>query len=207
MIDRDELTEITKRTLSSYGARAQIFWDNTKDHDVSQNRNAILSHIKGAAPYTILDFGCGPGRDLKVFQELGHIPIGLDGCPIFCNMARKYATCEVLHQDFLNIHLPHNHFDGIFANASLFHVPKQELPRVLEALYNSLKSEGVLLTSNPRGKNEEGWEGECYGSFHDLEQWNKMLSNVGLKELEHYYRPTGKPRDEQPWLVTLHRKD
>src|SRR5437667_1762244 len=46
-------------------------------------------------------------------------------------MARAYSGCEVLHQDFLAMALPESRFDGVFANASLFHVPGQELPRVL----------------------------------------------------------------------------
>ena len=87
-------------------------------------------------PFTILDFGCGPGRDLKVFAELGHIAIGLEGAAHFAAMARAHSGCEVWQQDFLKLDLPDNHFDGVFANAALFHVPSQELPRVLLELHS-----------------------------------------------------------------------
>ena len=45
---------------------------------------ALLKHIEGKPPYTILDFGCGPGRDLKIFTELGHIAVGLEGAIAIC---------------------------------------------------------------------------------------------------------------------------
>src|SRR5439155_940529 len=83
-------------------------------------------------------------------------------------LARAHSGCEVWQQDFLKLDLPDNHFDGVFANAALFHVPSQELPRVLPELYASLKPGGVLFSSNPRGHNEEGWHRGCYGAYHDL---------------------------------------
>jgi SAM-dependent methyltransferase len=72
--------------------------------------------------------------------------------------------------------LPDNHFDGVYANASLFHVPGQELPRVLLELHASLKPGGVLFCSNPRGHNEEGWSGGRYGAYHDLDTWRGYVS-------------------------------
>src|SRR4051812_7041120 len=159
---RDELDAITKGTLGDYERTAKSFWEGTKDHDVTQNYAALLSHIEGAAPFTILDFGCGPGRDLAYFASLGHHPIGLDGCAPFCEMARAHARCEVLQQDFTALDLPPARFDGIFANASLFHVPSLELPRVLRELRASLKPRGVLFASNPRGMGEEGWQRDRY---------------------------------------------
>ena len=109
-------------------------------------------------------------------------------------------------QDFLALDLPPDHFDGIFANAALFHVPRQELPRVLRELSATLKPGGVLFSSNPRGQNEEGWSGGRYGSYHDLETWRRYVSAAGLVELEHYYRPPGLPRAQQPWLATVWRR-
>ena len=83
--------------------------------------------LRAIPPYSILDLGCGPGRDLRYFRSLGHDVVGLDGSTEFVAMARSYSECEVLQQDFLAMKLPEGRFDGIFANASLFHVPSQEL--------------------------------------------------------------------------------
>jgi SAM-dependent methyltransferase len=198
--------EISRRTLEHYDSRAEDFWQGTRDHDVTQNRAALLKHIKGTAPFIILDFGCGPGRDLKAFSEQGHVAVGLEGSARFSAMAREYSGCEVLQQDFLQLDLPPGRFDGVFANASLFHVPGRELPRVLRELHASLKPGGVLFSSNPRGGNEEGWNRGRYGAYHDVDAWRGYLTAAGFDELEHYYRPPGLPRDQQPWLASVWRR-
>ena len=167
-LNRQDLEKIASLTLDHYNQRADEFWRGTRDHDVKQNIAALLQWIEGKPPFTILDFGCGPGRDLKVFAELGYIAVGLDGAAQFAVMARAHSGCEVWQQDFLKLDLPDNHFDGVYANASLFHVPTQELPRVLLELHASLKPGGVQFCSNPRGHNEEGWSGGRYGAYHDL---------------------------------------
>jgi SAM-dependent methyltransferase len=197
---------VTPRTLQYYNQRAQQFRDGTQDHDVRQNIEALLSRIRAAAPYTILDLGCGPGRDLCAFTQLGHLAIGLEGAAEFVAMARAASGCEVWQQDFLTLDLPPAHFDGVFANASLFHVPGAELPRVLRELHATLKSGGVLFSSNPRGDNEEGWNGGRYGRYHNLEGWRGFMSTAGFTELDHYYRPSGLPRAQQPWLASVWRK-
>jgi SAM-dependent methyltransferase len=200
-----DLEKITGLTLDHYNQFAEDFHEGTQDHDVSQNIAALLQYIEGEAPFTILDFGCGPGRDLKAFAELGHIAIGLEGATRFAEMARAHGSGEVWQQDFLKLDLPDRHFDGVFANAALFHVPSQELPRVLRQLHATLKPRGVLFSSNPHGHNEEGWNRGRYGAFHDLETWRRYLSAAGFDELTHYYRPAGVPRAQQPWLASAWR--
>ena len=201
-----ELDEIATVTLAHYEQCAEEFRAGTRDHDVSQNVASLLRHIEGETPFAILDFGCGPGRDLKTFTRLGHIAIGLEGAAAFAAMARADTGCEVLQQDFLKLDLPDEHFDGIFANAALFHVPSQELPRVLRQLHTTLKPRGVLFSSNPHGQNEEGWNRGRYGAYHDLGTWRRYVTDAGFVELTHYYRPAGLPRDQQPWLATVWRK-
>jgi hypothetical protein len=74
---------------------------------------------------------------------LGHEAVGLDGSLQFVAMARSHSQCDVLHQDFLAMQLPESRFDGVFANASLFHVPSQEMLKVLlELLKTSPKTRG-----------------------------------------------------------------
>ena len=201
-----DLDRIVTLTLGHYDQRAESFRAGTRDHDVSQNIDALLRHIEAEPPFRILDFGCGPGRDLRVFCELGHVAVGLDGAVHFAAMARADAGCEVWQQDFLKLDLPEGRFDGVFANAALFHVPRQELPRVLRQLHATLKPGGVLFSSNPRGDNEEGWNGGRYGAYYDLETWRRLMSDAGFVEIEHYYRPAGLPREEQPWLASVWRR-
>jgi SAM-dependent methyltransferase len=201
-----DLEQIASLTLGHYQSVAEDFREGTRDHDVSQNIDALLRHIQGTAPWQILDFGCGPGRDLQTFTRLGHVAVGLDGTPAFADMARADSGCEVWCQNFLALQLPPQRFDGVFANAVLFHVPSQELPRVLRELHATLKAGGVLFSSNPRGKNQEGWQGPRYGAYHDLANWRRLMTEAGFVELEHYYRPAGLPREQQPWLASVWRR-
>ncbi len=205
-LDPPDLNHIVASTLGHYDREAEGFRASTADHDVSQNIDALLRHIEAPPPLTILDFGCGPGRDLKTFARLGHRAIGLDGAAGFVAMARADSGCEVWHQSFLALDLPDAHFDGVFCNASLFHVPGQELPRVLRQLFATLKPGGVLFCSNPRGPNEEGWYGERYGIWRDLEGWRAPLQAAGFVEREHYYRPPGVPREQQAWLAMVSQR-
>ncbi len=219
-----ELADAMARTIAHYDHKAAGFWEGTRDHDVSQNYEALLEAIARSGlpdraasphrdaesiaepPFSILDFGCGPGRDLHYFRALGHEAIGLDGSAQFVAMARAYSGCEVWQQDFVALALPAARFDGVFANASLLHVPKQELPRVLGELRDTLVARGVLFCSIPHGPDTEVMSGDRYSAFHSEDAWRRFVTGAGFVELSHYYRPAGKPRSEQPWLATVWRK-
>lgn len=194
------------RTLAHYQANAQAFWAGTRDHDVSQNIQVLLNALPVSGALEILDLGCGPGRDLKRFQELGHNAVGIDGCAAFVDMARQHANCPVWQQDLLALDLPTQRFDGVFANAVLFHVPRTHIGAVLTQIHNSLRPGGALFTSNPRGQGQEGWQGERYGVYYDWPEWSELLQQAKFTSIEHYYRPTGLPRAEQPWLASVWRK-
>ena len=201
------LARISRETLEHYERRAASFWEGTRDHDVRQNIDALLRRIEGTPPLAILDFGCGPGRDLAAFRALGHDAVGLEGAPAFVAMARAHSGCEVWQQDFLALDLPAERFDGVFANASLFHVPAAALPRVLGDLRRTLKPRGALLASNPHGRDEEGWSGGRYGAYHTPATWTRFVTDAGFALLDEYYRPEGLPRAQQPWLATVWRKN
>src|SRR5262249_30728732 len=111
-----------------------------------------------------------------------------EGCDRFVEMAREHGGCEVWQQDFLALSLPAASFDGIFANASLFHVPSASLPRVLRELRAALRPGGALVASNPIGRDEEGWRAGRYGCFFDLARWRELFSSAGFIELGHYTR-------------------
>lgn len=202
----EDLQQIAARTLAHYDQRARDFWEGTRDHDVSQNIAALLQYIQTPPPFELLDFGCGPGRDLMAFTALGHRACGLEGSRQLAAMARAHSGCEVFEQNFLELELPQCRFDGVFANAVLFHVPGQELPRVLTQLRLTLKANGVLFCSNPHGDGREGWSGDRYGSYCSWESWREQVTAAGFVELTHYYRPPGLPREQQPWLASVWRK-
>jgi SAM-dependent methyltransferase len=202
----DECGLISQKNISHYDQNAVSYDEGTQDHDVSQNIDALLRAIQTKPPFHLLDFGCGPGRDLQTFTKLGHVAIGLEGSLKAANIARMKSGCEVLVQDFFNLNLPKNTFDGIFANASLFHIPNTLLPKVLGNLWACLKPDGILFSSNPRGNNQESWYGDRFGSYHDLESWRSFMSAAQFTEIEYFYRPTGLPIEQQPWLASVWKK-
>ena len=199
------LEEIENLTIGHYEDNAESFRIGTKDHDVSQNIAAFLGALPKDKQLDILDFGCGPGRDLNVFKQMGHRPTGLDGSKEFCKMTQQLSKFPILHQKFLHLELEDNSFDGVFANASLFHVPSLELSRVLKEIHSALRKGGILFSSNPRGS-AEGWQGQRYGHYMEFEESQIYLKQNGFKILDHYYRPSGKPRELQPWLAIVSQR-
>ncbi|MBC7476069.1 MAG: class I SAM-dependent methyltransferase [Candidatus Sericytochromatia bacterium] len=204
-LDADKLKNITDKTIEHYNINAEDFWFGSKDHDVTQNYNSLLNAISSTAPFKILDFGCGPGRDLLYFKKIGHEVTGLDGSIEFVKMAKKISGVEVLHQDFLNLKLPDSHFDGIFANATLFHIPSQEFTRVLKDLNKCLKDNGILFCSIPRGNGEDFYDTR-YGAYYEIDEMTKFLNDANFEIISHYYRPAGLPISQQPWLAIVSRK-
>jgi SAM-dependent methyltransferase len=207
---------IAQRTLAHYESNAAAFWEGTRDHDVAQNYAALLDALRGSYPppprvdprWTILDFGCGPGRDLAALSAMGHSVVGLDGCAAFVEMARRHTGCEVLQQNFFELDLPEARFHGVFANAALFHVPGAVLPSVLDQLSRTLLDGGVLFCSNPRAfdADSEGWHGQRYGCYLTIASWTRVIQAAGLRLEQQFLRPSGEPEARQPWLAMVWRK-
>lgn len=203
-----DLDAIAARTLAHYQGNAIAFREGTRDHDVTQNRSALLDALPKKSGLRILDLGCGPGRDLSAFRALGHVPTGLDGCEAFATYARSETGCEVLHQNFFSLDLGDRQFDGVFANASLFHLPLALLPDVLTELHRALVPNGALFCSNPRAfrNSQEGWQGERYGCYLTIEGWTQVIAAAGFNLERQYLRPSGQPTEQQPWIAMVWRK-
>ena len=151
-------TESTE-TLLDYGAVALAFDEGNKGHDVSQNLEALLSSLAtpAGAPRAldVLDLGCAGGRDLLALAARGHRPVGLDGAPEFVALARAKGPFEVWEQDLCRLALPAARFDGVFANAVLFHVPSAHLDAALAQIWATLRPGGAFFCSNAHGFGED----------------------------------------------------
>ena len=210
-----EVAAAAAATIADYQAVAAGYAQGNMNHDVTQNMEALLAPLADRpAPLDILDVCCASGRDLVSFTKMGHRAVGLDGVPAFCEMARLLSGCEVMQQDLTQLDLPRVSYDGIFANACLFHVPSAALPRCLEELTASLRPGGVLFVSNAHGFGEdrEGYtngrtpQTRSYVCWLSEESWVARCEAAGLQLLDKYYRPPGKPRAQQPFLATVWRK-
>ncbi|MFO0679117.1 MAG: class I SAM-dependent methyltransferase [Polyangiaceae bacterium] len=204
----DDLGTIARRTLGHYDANADAFWEGTRDHDVTQNYEALTGALGNRPSLRILDFGCGPGRDLVAFRAMGHDVVGLDGSAEFVGRARERSGAEVWHQSFFDLDLPSSRFDGVFANASLFHVPRRILPDVMARLRACLVPGGVLFGSNPRSfdHDREGWKGERYGSYLTRTTWEELFVASGFTLVSSYLRPNDVPESERPWSAMVGRR-
>jgi hypothetical protein len=109
-----------------------------------------------------------PGETSKSLPKLGHIAGRVEGAAHSADRAPAYSGCEVLVAGILKLDLPDNYFDGVFADAALFHVSSQELPHMLLDPHASLKPGGALFSSNLHGHYEEGWNGGRYDVYYDL---------------------------------------
>jgi SAM-dependent methyltransferase len=173
---------------------------------VRQNIAALLRHLEGPARSRSSTSAAAPGRDLAAFRALGHEAIGVDGAARFVAMARAHSGCEVWQQNLLALALPRRASTASSPTPCLQHVPESELARVLGELRAALKPRGVLFSSIPRGHGEAGWNNGRYSVYREPEAWQRHGADAGFVELEHYYRPEGRPREQQPWLASVWRR-
>ncbi len=192
-------------TIKHYDRRAADYAVALADHDTAECRDAFLAELPGPAPHDILDLGCGPGRDLAAFAALGHRAVGLDGCAALAAVARERSGAPVLEQDMLDLDLPATAFDGVFAQAVLFHVPTAALPDVLARLRASLRPKGVLFACDPTGDGTEGWAEDRYVAFRRPQRWAKLAREAGFTPIRQWRRPPGVSRRRQDWLASLWR--
>lgn len=110
----------------------------------------------------ILDLGCGPGRDIRIFSEAGHNPIGIDMNPAFIEMARRHG--EVIDGDIREISSVFSplSFDGVWAQASLVHLQRTAVELLLRDLRDLLRPNGHIYACVP-ATGETGWVDESDG--------------------------------------------
>lgn len=186
-----------------YNKNANEFFEATVDADMTDNYKPFLSCMPQGGK--ILDAGCGSGRDSHAFLAKGYDVTAMDGSIEMCRLAGEYIGQEVVHMQFQEIDFAPI-FDGIWACASLLHVPSLELERVLGKLLKGLKEEGVLYASFKYGD----FEGERNGRyFCDLDETKakEVFTRVGYKVTNMWM--TGDVREgrgDEKWINILAKK-
>ena len=183
--------------MNYYDLNAEEFFSDTVDADMSTHHDEFLKNLPKNS--CILDAGCGSGRDAKLFKSLGYNVMAIDGSVEMCKLASKYSGVNVKHMQFQEIDFK-NQFDGIWASASLLHVPSSEICDVLKRLKASLKENGILYASFKYGT----FEGERNGRyFNDLDE--KTSEELFLKldfEIKKIWITSDarKGRENEKWL-------
>ena len=189
--------------MNYYDLNGEDFFKDTANVDMSEHYSEFLKFFSENA--SILDAGCGSGRDSLNFKNLGFEVTSIDGSKKMCELASEYLKNKVLHMQFQEIEFD-NHFDGIWASASLLHVPSSEIEDVLKRLHKSLKSEGIIYASFKYGD----FEGKRNGRyFHDLTETTaqKLFEKNDFEVIKTWITHDGrKGRESERWVNILAKK-
>lgn len=192
------------KTLAYYNQHADAFTQETVNVQFTKMQNIFLNKLKKGA--SILDFGCGSGRDIKYFLEKGYVVEAIDGSEELCKIASKYTGIDVKCMVFQELDTVCR-YDGIWACSSILHVPSWELKSIFEKMKTALKSNGIIYTSFKYG----AFEGERNGRyFTDMTEksFGKLLKEIsGLEIEEQWITSDVRPgREEEQWLNLILRK-
>lgn len=191
------------QTISYYEEHAVEFCRSTLEADMSYCRERFLKYLDSRS--RILDAGCGSGRDSKVFDDLGYYVTAMDASPKICAEAEKVLGQKVLCQSFEELDME-NMFDGIWACASLLHVPKEKIQDVLLRLKCALKEGGVLYASFKYGDEEVIRRGRY---FSDYNEWTlkKLMQDAGFEILELFVTDdVRKDRSGEKWVNVIGKR-
>lgn len=154
---------------------------------------------------SILDLGCGSGRDSSSFIDLGYYVTPMDGSKEMCSLASVHIGEDVLNITFSEMEFE-DVFDGVWANASLLHVPSEEMPIILQKIVRSLKTEGVLYMSFRYG-DFEGVEGDRYFNHYHTKKLKELISEFKNLELIEIRKTEDVRKDkDQEWIYGLIKK-
>lgn len=180
-LTNSELRMISASTSAYYEERAQVFRDRAWSESPSQPAKTLAAKLKPGQ--SVLDAGCGPGRDLAYLAKQGLCAYGLDHCRAFVAMAEVFADVPVWHQDLFDLTLPREFFDGVLAVSTLHHVPRERLAETLARIGDSLKEGGYLVCSNPKIHEARSCEGRFLANW-SLKDLMAFMDQLGLRVLD-----------------------
>ena len=166
-------------SIEYYNKYEAKIYEDTVDMDVSELMNQFLKELEEGD--TILDLGCGSGRDSLVMYDMGYDVTPLDASEEMCKLAEIHTGLDVLQMTYEDMEFE-DVFDGIWACNSLIHVPKNEMPEILCRICDALCSRGVLYLSVEKG-DFEGFRGERYFCDYTMESLTAMVERTGLFEI------------------------
>lgn len=167
-------------TLEFYDTNAEEYSRKTFGADMSHLRSHIIGHLPAGG--TVLDLGCGSGRDAKAFSEMGYRVTAVDASEGMCQMAETNTGLKVRRMRFTDLDYTEE-FDGVWACCSLLHAGSEELPTILGLVKRSLREDGVFFCCFKKGDFEGEREGRHYLDLNEL-SLRRYLEEAGFEVLE-----------------------
>ena len=149
-------------TLDYYNANAQHFVSGSINADMAAHYSRFLKMVPKNG--SILDLGCGSGRDTARFRELGYIVTPVDGSIEICRLAEEFLHIPVRCMSFDELDYSEC-FDAVWACASLLHVSRKDIGSILDLIKNALKEHGVLYSSFKYGTEETTKDGRLFNNY------------------------------------------
>lgn len=192
------------KTIEYYNKNVELFVSSTKDVEFNKMQNMLLKYLK-KGDY-ILDLGCGSGRDSKAFLEKGFKVVSIDGSEKLCNIASSYIGEKVIFTTFQNFKSDIK-FNGIWACASLLHLPYKDLKEVIKNLRNNLKEEGYFYLSFKYGEFEGERNGRYFTNMTE-KKFRNLIKDILEYEIveEKITSDARKGREEEKWLNIILKK-
>ncbi len=188
-------------TLAYYEEKAETFFAETVDVDMAPLYARFLARVPPGGH--ILDAGCGSGRDALAFRKLGYAVTAFEASPTLARLASDYCGMPVEVRRFQEVDWE-GRFDGIWACASLLHVPMAELPEVLGRLGRALKPDGVLYASFKYGAGEREHGGRRFTDLDEAGLADLLLMVPGFRVLETWATGDRRPgREDERWLNAI----
>ena len=197
-------------SLDYYNTNAQAFYERTINANIGDERDKFLAQINPLPVNSmakILDAGCGVGRDACYFEQIGYEVTAFDGSIEMVKLANQLLARPATQMLFKDMRY-NEEFEGVWAAASLLHVPPKELGDVLQKIYQALKRDGVFFASFKHGEGEHTYEGRTFYYMNDptirtcLSPYFKII-DIWTKEDR-----TSKvaPSPDKTWLNVLVKK-
>lgn len=189
-------------TIRYYDENAEDFIAGTLQADMRATRERFLSLLQPDA--LILDLGCGSGRDSQAFLARGYQVEAIDGSQELCAAASRLTGLAARHQTFDQLH-ENEKYDGIWACASLLHVPKADMPAILERIKTALKPHGIVYISVKEGDYDDLRKGRHFADYREKE-FTSLIEAQKLEIVEHWNSEDVRPDRSEHWINVLARQ-